>query len=182
MLTSNPRQKIFLFGLLLATLSSSAFAHLNFDVNFGFSAPPPEPPAMHVMVAPPQGYNDCYVTAGMWINNVWVPPHQQCEYVSSSGPAVWVSGYWGCADVGPGGHCGHWRWYHHRTLHRQVSGYISHTRQPQSGYQAGPQYHEGPAYINAPSYGNRGPQYHNEPARGYQSGPSYGHRDIESGR
>jgi hypothetical protein len=102
-------------GLCMLLGSSLASAHVNFDVNIGLYAPPP-PPAHVVMVGPPQGYRTCYMTQGMWFNDVWVPAHQQCEYDGPSGPQVWVSGYWGCLDVGSGGRCGQWRWYNRHLI------------------------------------------------------------------
>jgi hypothetical protein len=139
-------------GLCMLLGSSLANAHVNFDVNIGLYAPPP-PPAHVVMVGPPQGYRTCYMTQGMWFNDVWVPAHQQCEYDGPSGPQVWVSGYWGCLDVGPGGRCGQWRWYN-RHLIRGGVAYIHPDR-----------FHE---YHGAPAYAR---MYHEQP----RGGPIYAH-------
>jgi hypothetical protein len=146
-------------------ISTSALAHVNFDVNIGVGGPVPVPPAAVVMVAPPQGFQHCYMTQGMWYNDVWVPAHQQCEYVGPDGPQVWVSGYWGCTNVGPGGYCGHWRWYGHRMMHRNVVAYEDHFH---GGYHEGPRYANGPAYAHGPSY--------REEVRVSEGGPRYGHR------
>jgi hypothetical protein len=79
------------------------------------------------------------MTEGMWYGDVWVQPHQQCEYVGPSGPTVWVSGYWGCVNVGPGGRCGNWRWYNHRMVQRPHA-YPQHYGH--NHYHGGPSYHD----------------------------------------
>ena len=121
------------------------------------------------------------MTQGMWFNDVWVPPHQQCEYVGPSGPQVWVSGYWGCLDVGPGGRCGQWRWYNRHMVRHGVA-YIHPDRY--HGYGPAPayarMYHEEP---RGPAYVHGGPVYAHGPQGGYMrhegdyhdhDGPSYG--------
>ena len=150
------RFMLMLCGLAFTSLlATSAYAHI--DINIGISAPPPIPVGVAV-VAPPSGYSRCYMTQGMWYGDVWVQPHQQCEYMGPSGPTVWVSGYYGCVSVGPGGRCGNWRWYGHRMVGRGAPpahyGY--------NHYHGGPAYnHGGPEYRGGPGYHDQGrPGYH----------------------
>lgn len=110
-----------IFFLLYAVIGT-ARTNINFDVSIGAAAPLPPPPTYMVM-APPQGYSNCYMTQGMWLNNVWVPSHQECTYAAPAGPSLWVSGYWGCVAVGPDGSCGHWNWYAPRWNRGHPLGY-----------------------------------------------------------
>ncbi|MES2218319.1 MAG: hypothetical protein V4501_07900 [Pseudomonadota bacterium] len=173
MLKTKTRLISTLTGLFALLASSMAAAHINVDLNIGLSAPPPLPPAHVVVVGPPSGYRTCYMTQGMWFNDVWVPAHQQCEYAGSAGPSVWVSGYWGCLDVGPSGRCGQWRWYNRHMIRGDVA-YI-HSGHP--GYN-----HEGPAYAHA-RYRDEAPHYVNNHYR-EEEAPHYvnnRYRDYQRG-
>jgi hypothetical protein len=161
MLKTKTRLISTLSGVFLLLASSMAAAHVNIDLNIGLSAPPP-PPAHVVVVGPPAGYRTCYMTQGMWYDDVWVPAHQQCEYVGPDGPAVWVSGYWGCIDVGPGGRCGQWRWYNRH----MIRGDMAYAHPGYHGV-----YHDGPGYVHAQI--QDGPHYTNNRFREYQRGPAY---------
>lgn len=103
-----------IFTSFIFILSSTAIqARTNLNLDLSISSAPPPPPANYVVAGPPEGYDTCYMTQGMWVNNVWVPQHQECTY-SGASESLWVSGYWGCVAVGPGGSCGRWQWYSHR--------------------------------------------------------------------
>lgn len=160
-------------AVVLCLASPFASAHVNFDVNIGISAPPPLPPAQVVAVAPPQGYSSCYVTQGMWYNDVWVPAHRQCEYNGPDGPSVWVSGYWGCPNVGPNGACGHWRWYGHRMVRRDVA--YNHPDRFRDHHE-GPRYAPGPGPGPGPGYAETPAYYHRGEGHTYShNGPYYSH-------
>ena len=112
---------ILIMGFILMVFSLAAEARTNVGLDISINATPPPPPTNTVVMMPPQGYSNCYMTQGMWLGNVWVPPHQECAYPGPSGASVWVSGYWGCMAVGPGGNCGRWKWYTHRWVRGPVA-------------------------------------------------------------
>ena len=97
----------------------------------------PVAPAGAVMTPPYAGYERCYVVPPAYYGNVWVPAHQECQYVNSYGPpSVWVAPYWGCVAWGGGG-CYRWHWW--------------------GGYWRGPAWHHG--YIPHPVYYHHGYYY-----------------------
>jgi hypothetical protein len=89
---------------------------------------------------------------------------------------VWVSGYWGCINVGPGGRCGQWRWYNRHV----VRGGIAYGRpHPMHGY-PGPayvhtEYREGPHYSSNrfTEYQRSGPVYVGQEDAPHHEGPRY---------
>ena len=113
-----------LCGFFLILLSMTTEARTNINLDIGLNPTPPPVPT-NVVMLPPEGYSNCYVTQGGWYGNVWVPPHQECSYPSPGGVSLWVSGYWGCLGFGPHGRCDRWRWYGHRWSGPQV-GYDAH--------------------------------------------------------
>ncbi len=100
-----------LLSILLMSLTAQARHHTGIDISISVAPPPAQ-----VIVAPPQGYTHCYVTRGMWIDNMWIPPHQECSNPRASRSAVWVSGYWGCVSPGRHGRCGKWKWLSHHWM------------------------------------------------------------------
>lgn len=92
-------------SIMLISLTAEAKHHTGIDISISVSPPPAQ-----VVVSPPRGYTHCYVTRGMWIDNMWIPPHQECTYTEASRSRVWVSGYWGCVVPGQHGRCARWKW------------------------------------------------------------------------
>lgn len=90
---------------LLFTISFAAVAPVKINnvtpsISFGGTAIPPE------------GYTECHMTKGAWVNNVWASPHQECTYPGPTASS-WVAGYWACLKVGPKGICSQWKRVHH---------------------------------------------------------------------
>lgn len=109
--------------------SVTAEANLPVNINLSISAAPPPAPAQ-VVVTPPHGYTNCYITQSMWVNNIWIPAHQECVYPEAGGSSVWVSGYWGCLTPGRHGRCARWKWHGNhwmRGAHGHVHGHHDHS-------------------------------------------------------
>lgn len=102
--------------LILTSITAEARHHSDIDITISVAPPPAQ-----VIVSPPRGYTQCYVTRGMWVNQVWIPPHQECTNPQASGSAIWVSGHWGCVKPGRHGHCGKWKWLSHRWMRNAPS-------------------------------------------------------------
>ena len=102
--------------LILTSITAEARHHSDIDIAISVAPPPAQ-----VIVSPPRGYTHCYVTRGMWVNQVWIPPHQECTNPRASGSTVWVSGYWGCVKPGHHGRCGKWKWLSHRWMRNAPS-------------------------------------------------------------
>lgn len=72
-------------------------------------------PAPQEVVSVPEGYSNCFMVAAGWSNQVWVPEHKVCQYVSSGSNtyqgAAWVDGYWHCNkyDMNAAA-CTNWDW------------------------------------------------------------------------
>lgn len=97
--------------ILLMSFTAEARHHSSIDVSISVAPPPAQ-----VIVAAPRGYTHCYVTRGMWLDNMWIPPHQECSNPAAAHSSVWVSGYWGCVVPGRHGRCGKWKWLSHHWL------------------------------------------------------------------
>lgn len=69
----------------------------------------PVPTAKEVIVAP-KGYVSCFTVAEGWLNDIWIPAHQVCQYENSALGSVWVEGYWGCNKATVEGVCTNWDW------------------------------------------------------------------------
>jgi hypothetical protein len=115
-----------LLSILLMSLTAEARHHNGIDISISVAPPPAQ-----IVVAPPHGYSHCYVTRGMWVDNMWIPPHQECSNPGASQSSVWVSGYWGCVVPGRHGRCGKWKWLSHhwmrgappQDIHEHVHGH-----------------------------------------------------------
>jgi len=69
----------------------------------------PVPTAKEVITAP-QGYVSCFTVSEGWVNDVWIPAHQVCQYQNSAEGVVWIEGYWGCDKSTSDGVCTNWVW------------------------------------------------------------------------
>ena len=94
-----------LLSIMLMSLTAEAKHHTGIGISISVAPPPAQ-----VVVSPPRGYNHCYVTRGMWVDNMWIPAHQECSSPEASRSPVWVAGYWGCVIPGLHGRCGRWKW------------------------------------------------------------------------
>lgn len=102
----------FILGtILLMSLSAEARHHSGLDISISVAPPP-----ARVVIVPPRGYSHCYLTRAMWVDGIWIPPHQECVYSENTRSSVWVSGYWGCVVPGRHGRCGRWKWLSHHWM------------------------------------------------------------------
>ena len=69
----------------------------------------PVPTAKEVILAP-KGYVSCFTVAEGWVNDIWIPAHQVCQYDNTAMGSVWVEGYWGCNKATTEGVCTNWEW------------------------------------------------------------------------
>lgn len=70
-----------------------------------------EVPAAKEVIVAPTGYTKCDTIAAGWVDNIWVPAHQVCQYASSSEGTAWIEGYWACTKyTEDNGVCTAWDW------------------------------------------------------------------------
>lgn len=105
-----------LSGLLLAIISISALADDTVTTQTVTTTPTGDrqviittTPAPKVVVAPPAGSTSCFAVTAGWVNDIWVPEHQVCQYTNSQEGAAWVEGYWACSKYKLGD-CTNWDW------------------------------------------------------------------------
>ncbi len=55
----------------------------------------PVPAPKEVVVIPQEGKKTCYQVEAGFVNNVWVPKHDVCQYNVSK---AWVDSYWKCTS------------------------------------------------------------------------------------
>ena len=124
-------------------VNTPAYAGVAIGVGVGIAPAPVE------IVAPPQGYANCYMAEAHFSHGVWINQHRECQYYNS--PAIWVSAHWECRHFNSErGSCKHWNWAQSHWASPHVARMSEMDEMDEMGPPPPPGYVAGPPVVMGP--------------------------------